>query len=107
MPSPSRRPSLAQRLLTLLVRGYRLFLSAWIGPVCRYEPSCSTYALGALERHGALAGTYLAASRVLRCNPWSCGGHDPVPDNAPALFTRFGGLGRCESSKSSKPEASP
>ena len=72
----------------LLVRGYRLFFRAWVGNVCAYEPSCSAYALQALQRHGAVDGSYLAARRVLRCRPWCEGGHDPVPE-APGLFTRL------------------
>lgn len=79
-----------QWLLIKLVRAYQLLFSVWIGPVCRYTPSCSNYGLQALRRHGAAAGSYLAAARVLRCNPFSCGGHDPVPDNPPALFSRLG-----------------
>ena len=80
-----------RRLLLALVRGYRLLLSPWIGPVCRYYPSCSQYALDALNRHGALAGSAWAAWRVLRCNPWSPGGCDPVPEHRPfeGLFTRL------------------
>jgi putative membrane protein insertion efficiency factor len=68
-----------QRVLMALVRGYRLVLSPWLGGSCRFEPTCSVYALQALERHGALEGSYLAAKRVLRCNPWCAGGCDPVP----------------------------
>jgi putative membrane protein insertion efficiency factor len=83
-------PSLAQRLLTGLVRGYRLLLSPWLGSSCRFYPTCSAYALDALGRHGAAAGSYLAARRILRCHPLCAGGHDPVPDNAPALFSRLG-----------------
>ena len=49
-------------------------------PRCRYYPSCSTYAVGALRTHGPLRGTWLAAGRLLRCHPWSAGGIDPVPD---------------------------
>jgi putative membrane protein insertion efficiency factor len=75
------------RALLLLVRGYRYFLSPWIGNVCRYEPTCSAYALQALQRHGAAAGSWLAAGRVLRCNPWCQGGCDPVPERAPRLFS--------------------
>lgn len=70
---------LPQRLLIVLVRGYRLLLSPWLGGSCRFEPTCSAYALQALERHGALGGSYLAARRVLRCHPWCDGGCDPVP----------------------------
>ena len=68
-----------QRLLILLVRFYRLFLSPWLGSSCRFEPTCSRYALEALERHGAWKGTRLAGWRVLRCHPWCQGGCDPVP----------------------------
>lgn len=66
-------------VLRALVRCYQLFFSAWINAGCRYEPSCSHYALQALDRHGAAAGSYLAARRILRCHPWCAGGFDPVP----------------------------
>lgn len=75
------------RLLMALVKGYRLLLSPWLGSACRFEPTCSLYALGALERHGATAGSYLTARRLLRCHPWCAGGHDPVPADKPRLFT--------------------
>ncbi len=78
--------SLPQRLLTALVRGYRFFLSPWLGSSCRFEPTCSAYALQALEQHGALAGSYLTGARLLRCNPWCQGGCDAVPEQAPGLF---------------------
>ncbi len=78
--------ALPQRLLLLLLRGYRLLLSPWLGSACRFEPTCSRYAIEAIERHGAAAGGYLAARRVLRCHPWCDGGHDPVPPARPALF---------------------
>lgn len=72
--------SFAQRLLIGLVQAYRLLFKAWLGPVCRFEPSCSAYALQALERHGAARGGTLAARRLLRCHPWCDGGFDPVPE---------------------------
>jgi putative membrane protein insertion efficiency factor len=78
-----------QRALILLVRGYRLILSPWLGSSCRFEPTCSAYAQDALRSHGAAAGSYLAAARVLRCHPWCDGGHDPVPAQPPSLFRRF------------------
>jgi putative membrane protein insertion efficiency factor len=78
--------SLPAGILILLVRGYRLLLSPWLGGACRFEPSCSAFSLQALERHGAAAGTYLSVHRVLRCNPLCAGGHDPVPHEAPAIF---------------------
>jgi len=65
--------------LILLVRVYQWTLRPFIGAHCRFEPSCSHYAVEALHRHGALRGMWLAAARVLRCNPWTHGGHDPVP----------------------------
>jgi len=78
-----------RRALTLLVRGYQLLLRPWIGNRCRFAPTCSYYAIDALQQHGALAGSYLAARRVLRCHPWCEAGDDPVPAHAPRLFTRF------------------
>jgi uncharacterized protein len=77
-------------LLIGLVRAYRLLLKAWIGNQCRFEPSCSAYALDALEQHGAAAGSYLATRRLLRCHPWCDGGLDPVPAAPPPLFSRLG-----------------
>lgn len=71
-------------LLTLLLRGlircYQLFISPVVGPSCRYLPTCSDYAAEAIERHGALAGTWLALRRLARCHPWGGSGYDPVPD---------------------------
>ena len=81
--------NIAQRVLTGLVKGYRLFLSPWLGSACRFTPTCSAYSLEALERHGAAAGTYLTVARIARCHPWCAGGHDPVPAAAPRLFTRW------------------
>ena len=72
-----------------LVRGYRLLLKPWLGNVCRFEPTCSAYALDALQQHGAAAGAYLAVRRILRCHPWCDGGCDPVPGTVPPLFTRL------------------
>jgi putative membrane protein insertion efficiency factor len=68
-----------RRALLAAIRGYRLVLSPWLGSHCRFEPTCSQYALDAIERHGAGVGSYLAARRVLRCHPWCVGGRDPVP----------------------------
>lgn len=79
-------------LLIRLVQGYRLFLSPWLGSACRFEPTCSAYALQALERHGAWGGTWLTACRLGRCQPWCQGGHDPVPAQWPraqGLFSRL------------------
>lgn len=76
-------------LLMGLVRAYRLLLSPWLGSACRFEPTCSAYALQALERHGAGAGTYLTVARLARCHPWCAGGSDPVPIAPPGLFRRL------------------
>lgn len=78
-----------RRVLLACIRGYRLLLSPWLGNACRFEPTCSVYALQAIERHGAAAGSYLMVRRVLRCHPWCDGGCDPVPEHAPGLFTRL------------------
>jgi putative membrane protein insertion efficiency factor len=81
--------ALPRRLLMALVRGYRFALKPCLGNACRFEPSCSAYALQALERHGACAGSVLTVARLARCHPWCDGGHDPVPERAPRLFTRL------------------
>jgi putative membrane protein insertion efficiency factor len=75
-----------RRLLQGVVRAYQLLLSAHMGRQCRFAPTCSHYALEALERHGALAGSYLAGRRILRCHPWCEGGPDNVPHNPPPVF---------------------
>lgn len=66
-------------LLTGLVKAYRLLLSPWIGYACRFQPTCSSYALEAISHHGGLKGGGLALWRILRCNPWGGSGYDPVP----------------------------
>ena len=68
--------------LSLPVRLYRAAFSASVGHNCRFQPTCSAYALEALERHGALRGGWLAARRILRCHPWGGDGFDPVPPRA-------------------------
>ncbi|HVP68068.1 MAG TPA: membrane protein insertion efficiency factor YidD [Anaeromyxobacteraceae bacterium] len=65
--------------LVLLVRAYQWLVSPLLPRACRFYPSCSAYAVGALERHGALKGSWLAARRLARCHPWHPGGVDPVP----------------------------
>jgi uncharacterized protein len=67
-----------RRAVTAPIRVYQRFLSPALAPRCKYEPSCSRYAVQAIERYGILRGSVLAAWRLLRCNPWSHGGHDPV-----------------------------
>ena len=68
------------RFLSMLVRGYQRFLSPALPPACRFTPSCSAYAVTALERYGAVRGTWMALRRLARCHPWNPGGYDPVPD---------------------------
>jgi putative membrane protein insertion efficiency factor len=75
---------LAAGALAGAVRAYQWTIRPIIGAQCRFEPSCSHYAIEALAVHGALRGSALAARRVLRCNPWHEGGFDPVPPAAPA-----------------------
>ncbi len=65
--------------LLLLVQIYRYTISPLLGANCRFEPTCSSYAIEALRRHGAFRGTVLAAQRIARCHPWGGSGYDPVP----------------------------
>ena len=66
-------------IFSIPVKAYRLIFSAWVGYNCRYQPTCSQYALDALKEHGGLIGGFHAARRILRCNPWGGCGYDPVP----------------------------
>lgn len=66
-------------LLRWPIRFYRRFISPLKPPMCRYLPTCSAYALEALERHGAVKGSWLATKRICRCHPWGGSGYDPVP----------------------------
>ncbi|MDD2948450.1 MAG: membrane protein insertion efficiency factor YidD [Rugosibacter sp.] len=67
------------QMLVFLVRGYQLFVSPLLGPRCRFYPTCSQYAVEALQTHGAVKGMWLTLRRILRCHPLQPGGHDPVP----------------------------
>lgn len=79
------RPSM-RRVLTLplvaLIRVYQILISPLLGPRCRFYPSCSSYALQALEQHGLIRGSYLSAARICRCHPLNPGGYDPVPEKS-------------------------
>jgi len=91
-----------------IVRFYRFALSPWLGSACRFEPTCSAYALEALTVHGAADGAALAMGRLVRCHPWCPGGVDPVPTHAPRLFRSL--LGRSpigSDAHEASPEASP
>ncbi len=101
-----------RQVLIALVKGYRLLLSPWLGNSCRFEPTCSVYAIEALRRHGAARGSYLAAARIARCQPWCKGGHDPVPEAAPGagLLTRWTNVSPVEGPaqvRSSRSSSSP
>jgi uncharacterized protein len=71
-----------KRLAAAPIHLYRWTLSPFLGRQCRFHPTCSAYALEAIERHGALKGWGLALRRLLRCHPWGASGFDPVPDEA-------------------------
>jgi hypothetical protein len=68
-----------KRLLILGVRAYQVSLGPLLPASCRYYPTCSAYAIEALERHGAVRGAWLSVRRILRCHPFRAGGYDPVP----------------------------
>ena len=69
-----------KKILIILIKGYRKLLSPLKRPCCRFYPTCSAYAIEALEKHGVFKGGFLAIKRVLRCHPFSEGGFDPVPE---------------------------
>jgi putative membrane protein insertion efficiency factor len=73
-----------RRLLVLPIRFYQYVISPFMAPHCRFHPTCSHYAVTAIERHGAWKGLGLGIRRLLRCHPWAEGGYDPVPDAMPS-----------------------
>ena len=81
-----------QKLLIILLRVYRYALSPLLGNQCRFTPTCSCYAITAIESHGSLRGLWLSGKRLLRCHPWNQGGYDPVPphDTATDCKGRYG-----------------
>jgi len=87
------------KLLIRLVRGYQLLLSPYFGGSCRFLPTCSCYAIEAIETHGALRGSWLALRRLGRCHPLGRSGFDPVPASAPPALRR----GKPASSRRGKP----
>ncbi|ABL98222.1 conserved hypothetical protein [Shewanella amazonensis SB2B] len=68
-----------QWLATKLIRGYQIFISPILGPKCRFQPTCSHYAIEAIQLHGVIKGSWFAAKRILKCHPLHPGGNDPVP----------------------------
>ena len=76
-----------KQLVILLIQFYRLCISPFLPPRCRFQPTCSQYALTAIERFGLVKGGAIATKRILSCHPWHIGGYDPVPEvvteNAP------------------------
>ena len=92
-PLSGRRSPMAHLLIGLL-KVYRLVISPLYGNVCRYYPSCSAYALTAVQLHGAARGSWLAAKRLARCHPWTRGGYDPVPGTEQVESTQFEQNGR-------------
>ncbi len=70
---------MVKKLLIGCIRGYKLFISPLFPPSCRYQPTCSTYAMQAIERFGVIQGGWMAIKRISRCHPFHPGGYDPVP----------------------------
>lgn len=69
-----------QKVLVMLLKGYQYLVSPWFGQTCRFYPSCSCYAIEAIEKRGVLMGLWLTVRRIGRCHPWHPGGFDPVPE---------------------------
>lgn len=111
--SMETRPSVPARLLATIARGYQLVVSPWFAASCKYYPSCSSYAMTSLRRHGALRGMLLGSWRLLRCNPWSDGGVDyppaagaPMPWSGQARTARSLGQATCGAQSTSAPKDS-
>ena len=73
-----------QKILLILLKGYQYLVSPWFGQTCRFYPSCSCYAIEAVEKRGVLMGLWLTVCRIGRCHPWHPGGFDPVPEKSTA-----------------------
>lgn len=99
-PTKSFAKSPGAFLLKMLVRAYQLALSPYLAPRCRYLPTCSAYAIEALETHGAMRGGWLALARILRCHPWGGFGLDPVPE--PTTHKRHQAC-RCDTADTTTP----
>lgn len=77
-----------RHVLVLLIRLYQWTISPWLGPACRFYPSCSSYGVEAIRVHGCLRGLWMTATRILRCHPWNPGGYDPVPARPGTIESR-------------------
>ena len=73
-----------QKVLVMLLKGYQYLVSPWFGQTCRFYPSCSCYAIEAIEKRGAPIGLWLTLRRLGQCHPWHPGGYDPVPEKSEA-----------------------
>ena len=82
--------AVARNAVLVLLRGYKVVVSPLLPPSCRYVPTCSEYAMEAVERYGALRGSWMAVTRLLRCHPFAKGGYDPVV-RAPGMHVASGG----------------
>ena len=80
----------ARNLVLVMLRAYKWAISPWLPTSCRYVPSCSEYAMEAVERYGALRGTWMALARLLRCHPFAKSGFDPVARDQPHIHTICG-----------------
>ena len=70
-----------KKILLFIIEFYRRYISPLFPPSCRFQPTCSQYAIEAIDRFGAIKGSYLAIKRILRCHPFCKGGYDPIPNN--------------------------
>ena len=70
---------MVKKIIIKSIRGYQKYISPLSGPHCRYVPTCSAYAIEAVEKYGTIKGGFLAAKRILRCHPFAAGGYEPVP----------------------------
>ena len=77
-----------RQALIALIKLYRYAISPYLAPSCRYTPSCSSYAIEAVERFGIFRGSWMAVRRISRCHPWHEGGYDPVPDSNDTITTK-------------------
>jgi len=92
-----------RRILVVLIKGYQLLISPVLPPSCRFEPTCSNYAIEAVQRHGIIKGSWLALRRLGRCHPFSAGGYDPVPGHCCHDTTNADARSHCHEHSLSSP----